>query len=213
MGADWRKSVSLKLVIDRDRPLEELRALAARVANPYQIIVPEGKVNIDRLKKNLETLTSANPYTPFEVVMIEPARRPSPCDLLDNVHLHRPHFLDVEFRFMLPKPGNRAVLFTLVTTDNRKWHQGGMERQLFLWKGPGLPDEEAMEGLESWDGILIDSDVSSEKIEQWQQKHGPDALDSLPPIGFSNLSLQEEWLKLIKDDEYYFGARQVSPEG
>jgi hypothetical protein len=53
------------------------------------------------------------------------------------VRLRRPHFLDGDLRFVFPQPGNRAVLFTVVSGARQPRFQGEMERQAYWWRRSG----------------------------------------------------------------------------
>ncbi|UCF91135.1 MAG: radical SAM protein, partial [Desulfobacterales bacterium] len=106
-----------KLYLNSKRSAAALEALAARLTHPYQIFVDPALRDQGFLKDTLKILTSANPFTPLEMVFLEPDDLPDSSALLASVRLRRPHFLDGDQRFVFPEPGNRAVLFTLVSQD------------------------------------------------------------------------------------------------
>jgi len=190
-----------KLMLNRERPLSEIQRLAQRLTQPYQILVGPAASDPAYLKEVLAVATRANPFTPFEVVFFEPEEYPRTRDLLAHVHLQRPHFLDGDLRFLFPKPGNRAVLFTLVSADPQVRFQGDMERQVHWWRLPRLPHVSELERFCELDGVLLDSRVSSAEICAWQDRHAGTAAEKFH-ICFSDVLLQRRWLLLTRADEY-----------
>jgi hypothetical protein len=149
----------------------------------------------------LTIVTAENPFTPLEIVFFEPAALPRTGELLAAVHLQRPHFLDGDLRFLFAKPGNRAVLFTLVSADPRVRFQGDMQRQAFWWRDPALPEPEALDRFEDLDGVLIDAPASEREIVLWQDGPGREASEK-HHISFADAHLQRRWLSMASPDEY-----------
>jgi hypothetical protein len=152
------------------------------------------------LKSVLSVLTAANPFTPLEVVFFDPAELPATQELLTDVRLRRPHFLDGDLRFLFPQPGNRAVLFTVVSGDRQPRFQGEMERQAYWWRRPALPSLEDLGEFSELDGVLIDSAVPPAEICAWQDRWEPAAEQY--HISFAEVGLQRRWLLLTCPDEY-----------
>jgi radical SAM superfamily enzyme YgiQ (UPF0313 family) len=190
----------VKLVLNRQRPVEAIRRLARRLTHPYQLLVAPG-VDLDYLQSVLTIVTAENPFTPLEIVFFEPAALPRAGELLAAVHLQRPHFLDGDLRFLFAKPGNRAVLFTLVSADPRVRFQGDMQRQAFWWRNPALPEPEDLGRFETLDGILIDAPVSAREILRWQEGPGREVSEK-HNISFADAHLQRRWLSIASPDEY-----------
>jgi radical SAM superfamily enzyme YgiQ (UPF0313 family) len=189
-----------KLILSHERPLEEIRRLAGRLTQPYQLLVgPE--IGPIYLKRVLTTTTEENPFTPFEVVFFEPREVPRTRTLLTAVRLQRPHFLDGDLRFQFARPGDRAVLFTLVSVDPHPRFQGDMERQVFWWRRPALPGLKDLEEFEGLDGILIDAPAAARQIVAWQDRFGREAAEK-HHISFADAHLQRRWLLLSNPDEY-----------
>jgi len=182
-----------KLWIDRVRPLSELCLHARRLTYPYQLLIGENVRDPGYLGRLLCFLTSANPYTPLEVVFFEPGHLPNRKALLEAVRLVRPQYLDNDLRFLFPRPGNRSVLFTLVSRDPRPRFSGEMERQVYWWQRPGLPALADLESFLELDGVLIDTAASNAGIVAWQDRFA-DAAGDLPFISFSGLEHQKRWL-------------------
>ncbi len=189
-----------KLLLNRERPFEEIRLLARQLTHPYQVLVGPG-VGVGYLKSVLMIATGENPFTPLEIVFFEPSEPPRTRELLAAVRLRRPHFLDGDLRFLFATPGNRAVLFTLVSADPAARFQGDMERQAFWWRRPALPELKDLAGFEELDGILIDSPVSAREIAAWQDRLGREAAEK-HHISFADAHLQRRWLLLASPDEY-----------
>ena len=158
----------------------------------------------------IRALSAANPFTPFEVVFLSPSYRPNRNDLLSAVRLKRPHFLDLEERFLYDRPGNRAVIFTIVNEDRQVRHTGEMERQVFWWRHGNLPTRAALDELLAVDGVLIDTALPQEALVRWQDRFAPLA-DDLPRIAFAHLVLQHRWLLQTARDEW--AANILDPVG
>jgi radical SAM superfamily enzyme YgiQ (UPF0313 family) len=190
-----------KLMVNRVRPLEEIRRLARRLTQPYQVLVGPEPGDMNYLKKILAITTAENPFTPLEIVFFEPAERPRTREILAALKLRRPHFLDGDLRFLFPKPGNRAVVFTLVSENPEVRFQGEMERQVYWWRKPELPDLEALGRFEHLDGVLIDTPASAAAIRGWQDRSAKDAAERYH-LSFADAALQRRWLLLASPDEY-----------
>jgi hypothetical protein len=189
-----------KLALNRERPLEEISQAARRLTQPYQVLVAPD-VMAAYLKKVLASTTAENPFTPLEVVFYEPAGHPRSQELLAAVCLKRPHFLDGDLRFLFAQPGNRAVLFTLVSADPAVRFQGDMERQIFWWRRPLLPGLKDLAEFEDLDGILIDTPASAGVMAEWQDRFGR-AVAEKYHISFADAGPQRRWLLIAGPDEY-----------
>jgi len=189
-----------KLMLNRERPLDEIRHLARQLTQPYQVLVGAG-VRGAYLERVLAVVTAENPFTPLEIVFFEPSARPRTRELLMAVRLQRPHYLDGDQRFLFPKPGNRAAWFTLVSAEPVGRFQGDMERQAFWWRRPTLPEMDDLRRFEELDGILIDPPVPPAQILAWQNRLGRQAAAG-HHISFADARLQRRWLVLANPDEY-----------
>jgi hypothetical protein len=190
-----------KLVLNRVRPLDRIRRLARRLTQPYQVLVGPELAEMDYLKKVLAATTAENPFTPLEVVFFEPVEKPKTHGLLAALNLSRPHFLDGDLRFQFPKPGNRAVLFTLVSENRGIRFQGEMERQVYWWRKPALPLPNEMVEFEGMDGILIDPPAAAPEIIAWQDRFGREVAEK-HNVSFADADLQRRWLRIASPDEY-----------
>jgi radical SAM superfamily enzyme YgiQ (UPF0313 family) len=190
-----------KLQLDGERPLAELASLAWRLTNPYQVIIHPGLHDAGFIKSALKILTAANPFTPLELIFLEPDGIPDSASLLSAAKLQRPHFLDQDLRYLFPKEGNRAVLFTLVSERRIHAFKGDMERQVFWWKGQRFPEMKDLKALSGLDGILIDVSGSNHAVERWQDRFAGHAAD-IPFISFVDVRMQKRWLLLTMPDDY-----------
>ncbi len=195
-----------KLFLDAPRPEAELEILAGLVTHPFQVFVDSFLRDHDFLRRGLEILTARNPHVPLELVFLEPATPPATDRLMEAVRLRRPHFLDVEQRYLGEKPGNRAVLVTVVTTERQTIHTSDMQRQVFWWREERLPSTADLEALDHLDGLLIDSMAGREALHDWQDAMADESGDWLP-VCFAEHDMQRRWLELTKPDDYYFGVR------
>jgi hypothetical protein len=190
----------VKLMLNRERALADIRRLARQLTQPYQLMVGP-TINSAYLEKVLTITTAENPFTPLEMVFFEPSGRPRTKELLAAACLRRPHFLDGDLRFLFPQPGNRAVLFTLVSADPRSRFQGEMERQVYWWRKPRLPELNDLAPFENLDGVLVDAVASAAEISAWQDRIGRVAAET-HHISFADADLQRRWLLLASPDDY-----------
>jgi radical SAM superfamily enzyme YgiQ (UPF0313 family) len=190
-----------KLQLNSVRPLSELALLAKRLTQPYQIFVHPGLPNPDFIKPAIAVLSAANPFTPFEIVFLEPKQVPDTASLLSAAKLQRPHFLDQDLRYLFSREGNRAVLFTLVSRDAEPRFNRDMERQVFWWEKNRFPEMTDLLQLTELDGILIDVAGSNAETEAWQDRFAGHA-ENLPFISFADVLLQRRWLMLTMPDDY-----------
>jgi len=195
-----------KLVVAGLRPLSDFSGIAGRLTHPYQVIIgPQVSDNRQYLTRMLNLLTTANPFTALELVFLEPAGRPETGALLEAVHLQRPQFLDHEQRYLFATPGNRSVLFTLVSRNASIRFQGDMQRQVYWWQHDRLPTARDAASLSGLDGLLVDPPLPDQQIAAWQHRFSKYASEYLH-IGFADLALQKRWMQLTAADDTYFGA-------
>jgi hypothetical protein len=190
-----------KFQLNSERPLSELAFLAKRLTQPYQIFIHRSLPDPGYIKKAITLLSEANPFTPFEVVFLEPEQVPDTPDLLSAAKLVHPHFLDKDLRYLFPREGNRAVLFTLVSRDAKPRFNRDMERQVFWWEKNRFPEMTDLAKLSGLDGILIDAAGSDGATEAWQDRFASHA-ESMPFISFRDVLLQRRWLMLTMPDDY-----------
>jgi len=191
-----------KLVLDSYRTLEEVKDLANKLTFPYQIYVDSNITDNDYLAKVIETVTEINPYTPLELVFIEPRTMPDDQMLLSHVRLKRPHYLDHDLRYLYAKEGNRAVLFTVISRSTKPVFSGDMKRQIYYWTEERLPEPEELDELGDFEGIIIDNTIPDTKIRDWQDHFAPSA-NFIPQISFARMDRQLCWIELTLGDEYY----------
>lgn len=190
-----------KFQLDSKRPLSELESVARRLTQPYQVFIHSSLRDPDVIKKTLNVLSTLNPFTPLEIIFLEPQWKPDSAALLPAVKLRRPHFLDQDLRYLFPAEGNRAVLFSFVTQDATHRFTGSMERQVFWWKKNRFPEMEDLAELSTLDGILIDVARSEAENEMWQDRFAGHVED-IPFISFVDVLLQKRWLLLTTPDDY-----------
>ncbi len=189
-----------KLLLSPGRPVDEIRRLARRMTQPYQILVAPG-TPFPEVRRALSVTTAVNPFVPLEVVFFEPGAIPPTRELLAALNLRRPHFLDGDLRFQFPAPGNRAVWFTFVSEDPALRFRGETERQVLWWRCCTLPGMEDLRAAEDLDGVLIDSRLPVREIEEFQDRMAGCA-EELTEIAFGDVLLQRRWLFLTHPGEY-----------
>ncbi len=183
------------------RPPAELRGLARRLTQPYQVLAGPEAGDPAYLGEALETLTSQNPFVPLEVVFFDPDAPPDTGALLKSIRLRRPHFLDGDLRYLYPEAGNRAALFTVVSGERALFFKGPMRRQVFWWREGRLPEEKDLDALQHLDGVFIDAPVPRDAVLAWQNGQ-KDRAGQDHCIGFSSLALQRRWLGLVSPGTY-----------
>jgi hypothetical protein len=190
-----------KLQLNCERPLSELTFLARRLTQPYQIFIHSGLPDPGFIKPAIKVLSAANPFTPFEIVFLEPKQVPDTSSLLSAAKLQRPHFLDQDMRYLFPREGNRAVLFTLVSRDAKPRFNREMQRQVFWWDKDRFPETTDLSQLSVLDGILIDVSASIAETEAWQDRFAGHA-ENMPFVSFADVLLQRRWLMLTMPADY-----------
>jgi hypothetical protein len=190
-----------KVQLAYKRRVSELQSLAKRLTQPYQLIIHPGLRSPDFMKTAVMILSAANPFTPFEMVFLEPEPLPDVAVLLSAAKLRRPHYLDQDLRLLFAREGNRAILSTLVCRDTARRFGGDMQRQVFWWRANRLPQIKDLVKLSGLDGVLIDTAGSDAELSQWQDRFAGRA-DDIPSISFADVRLQTRWLMLTMPDDY-----------
>ena len=196
-----RQRYIAKVQLNDNRPVSELECLAKRLTQPYQIFIHPGLSEPGAIKRAVNVLSAANPFTPFEIVFLEPKQLPDIATLLSAAELQRPHFLDQDLRYLFAREGNRAILFTLVSQDVRRRFNRDMQRQVFWWKNNRLPQIKDFAELSGLDGVLIDTAGPDNELSQWQDRYAGRAED-IPSVSFADVGLQRRWLMLTLPDDY-----------
>jgi radical SAM superfamily enzyme YgiQ (UPF0313 family) len=196
-----RQRYIAKVQLAYKRRVSELESLAKRLTQPYQLIIHAGLRTPDFIKTAIMILSAANPFTPFEMVFLEPKQLPDIAVLLSAAKLRRPHYLDQDLRFLFAREGNRAILFTLVCREATRRFRGDMQRQVFWWRENRLPQIKDLLELSELDGVLIDTAASDTELSQWQDRFAGRAED-IPAISFADVWLQRRWLMLTMPDDY-----------
>ena len=192
-----------KIWLRLDRSFEDLAALARRVTHPYQLLIPPLAIDPEYVSHAISIFTHANPHTPMELVYFDPPRMPAVRRLLHAAQMARPHYLDGYLRPLFDQGGNRSIMFTVATTEMRARFDGPMQRHAHWWRHPYLPTPDAIHGLESqgFDGILIDSTATVDRVRAWQDKLACQA-DDLIHISFAQTRLYKRWLRKTAGDAY-----------
>lgn len=194
-----------KLILKAPLPLEQLAITARRLTHPYQIFVWPPAADAAFIINVLNCITEMNPFTPLEVVFMGSGPPGGTAPLLSAVQLKRPHYLDLDMRYLYPIPGNRAVMFTLVTEDSTRRYNGDMERQVYWWKNDRLPEEDTLRALASMDGILIECGVDDGQMNAWQDRHALTA-EAFPAVAFADADHHRRWIALTAGNEYFLEA-------
>nr|WP_320190006.1 B12-binding domain-containing radical SAM protein [uncultured Desulfobacter sp.] len=189
-----------KLVLDTRRPLEEIHTLAGCVSSPFQIFFLNNALDQDYINQVTATVSKNNPFVPLEFVFITSGFVPDTDAVLNAAAHIRPHFLDLDLQYLYPEPGNRSILFTLISAEITPFFQGTMQRQVMQWAGAGLPGLSVLTDLFHLDGMLIPG--RGQMLLHWQ-----DAMaqihEDIPPVCFADISLQMRWLSMTEKDKYH----------
>ncbi len=192
-----------KVWLDNRRTLSDFMAIALRVTQPYQLLIPPSVKDPDFISGALRIFTEANPNTPLEMIFYDPVNRPSTGRLLEVSGIKRPHYLDGDQRALYYHAGNRAMMFSLVTSQKKEDFFGPMKRHVHWWRQTALPDEDAINRLETggYDGILIDTVLPDDQIQAWQDTMGDRAGD-LMHISFGRIDLNRRWIGKTAGEMY-----------
>lgn len=191
-----------KLLITPESTLPEMETLSARLTHPYQVFVTPDVADKENVKNILGIVSGENPHTPFEIVFLEPAFPVNTKELLSAVRIKRPHYLDNDLGFLYDTSGNRAVVFTLVSSRENIFFSGEMKRQVFWWKRSVLPSRSDLDSLSDFSGLLIDTRHPDQEISKWQNRFAVFSTDILP-VNFARTNHQKRWIDLTALDDYY----------
>ncbi|MBU1172182.1 MAG: radical SAM protein [Proteobacteria bacterium] len=194
-----------KLVLDTHRPLQDIETLARRLTFPYQVFVNSNLKDEEYIFKCLNILSINNPFSPIEIIFIEPNTIPDTRTYLNHIHLKRPHYLDNDLRYLYGPPGNRAVQFTVISKADKPLFSGDMKRHVYHWTEKRLPDARDLDELGDFEGILIDGQAEDREIMEWQIHFAP-SLNYIPQLSFSRIDQQLCWLSHSLGDEYCFSS-------
>jgi hypothetical protein len=194
--------VITKLIVNRVETAIRLGMLSCQLAHPYQLVFGPRVVDQSIVFDMIQGFSKANPFTPFEVVLVEPVDFPEMQRLLEACQLHRPHYLDNDLRFLYSKPGNRAMLVTLLSQKKRIVFEGAMQRQIHWWTADRLPAARELEFLQMFDGIFIPDRYTSADLERWQNRWASDS-ENLPLITFADPAAQKHWITLTTAGDYW----------
>jgi hypothetical protein len=191
-----------KVIIFQKRGLDDLENISKRLTNPYQIFFGSDISDMEYICRAVEILSVNNPYTPFEIVFFDPRFMPDQNQILTFCRLKRPHFLDGDLRYLYPEAGNRAVLFTIASSENYYGFCGPMEREVLVWKHDYMPDINMLYSMEKFSGILIDNNLEDNCLIEWQKESAAHS-ENLLHISFADVSIQAQWVKMTLEDSYY----------
>ena len=191
-----------KLLLLEPRSLQQLQKIAHHLTHPYQVYIGPDLKDHSYMARALEILTTENPFTPLEIIFLAPKQLPDTEALLNAINLKRPHFLDLEQRYLFSNPGNRAVLFTLVTDNRNSIFRSDMQRQVYWWNHSEMPTISDLQQCSGIDGLLVDSARPAEDFLAWQDQYKIYANEYLH-IGFADVGLQRRWLMMTEDGTYY----------
>ncbi len=199
------ESVYCKVWLHRNRTLGDLMPLTHRVTHPYQLLIPPTANDPEFITRVLSVFTGENPHTPVELVFFEPVQMPDIPHLLQASRIERPHYLDGDQRLLFSQTGNRAIMFTVITSGMKYSFTGPMQRHVFWWQQPQLPEEDIINSFENqgFDGILIDMPLPVQHINEWQDRMAGHAGD-LIHISFARPGLNKRWLQKTKPGSYNF---------
>ncbi|WP_321492235.1 B12-binding domain-containing radical SAM protein [uncultured Desulfobacter sp.] len=189
-----------KLVLDTPRPLEEIHELADGISSPFQIFFSNSALDQDYINRVTTAVSEKNPFVPLELIFITPGFVPDTDAVLNAIVRTSPHFLDLDQQYLYPEPGNRSILFTLVSARTTPFFQGPMQRQVMQWTGTGLPGLSLLADLFHLDGILIPG--RGQALLNWQDAMAEISEDILP-VCFADVSLQMRWLSLTEKGKYH----------
>jgi radical SAM superfamily enzyme YgiQ (UPF0313 family) len=189
------------IILNSIRPLGEIGDASRKMTSPYQVLIERSVKNMEFICEAIKILTQANPFTPLEIIFLNPETIPDTQLLLSCAKIYRLNYLDIYNTYQYTTPGNRSVLFTLVSDKLDLFFEGEMKRQIFFWEKPTLPEKCDLEDLSDFDGILIDTEHPSNAVMTWQDRMAPHAGEMIY-ISFADIAYQKRWLRSTASDEF-----------
>jgi len=189
-----------KLVLDTRRPLEEIDTLADCISSPFQIFFLANALDQDYINQVTATVSKKNPFVPLELVFITSDFVPDTDAVLAAAAHIRPHFLDLDLQYLYSEPGNRSILFTLVSAGTTPFFQDAMQRQVLQWSGNALPGLSVLTDFFHLDGILIPG--RGQMLLHWQDAMA-EIHEDIPPVSFVDITLQKRWLSMTEKEKYH----------
>jgi len=183
-------------VVTTETTAGDARHAAARLSAPYQVVITPEVTDDESVFRILAECVAQNPHTPCEIIWIEPESLPDAARIVAELPLSRPHFLDNELALLDNRPGNRAILCTLVSGTPRPLPVP-MGRCLQQFSAEALPTRHELENLGNADGAVIDA-PDTETLQAWQEAMAPHA-DEMFPIAFSDHGAMARWRELTRD--------------
>lgn len=192
-----------KIFLENTQSEEQWRTAAQKVSHPYQLFIPPDMTDFKKIRNALTVFTQTNPCTPLEIIFFSPRVLPDVDGLLKGAKLDRPHYLDGDLRPLYREPGNRAILFTVVSTDHAAGFSGPMQRHIFWWRHSILPDADQLSDLETagFGGILIDTPTPEKDLCDWQDAMSPVQKD-LILVDFASIRLHKRWIQKTASEDY-----------
>ncbi|BCS96005.1 hypothetical protein DSLASN_16370 [Desulfoluna limicola] len=180
-------------VVNQETTLAEARRVATRLSHPYKVVITPDAEDEELAFNILSEFVNHNPQTPLEIVWVEPQSLPQAARLIDELPLSRPHFLDNDLTLLDDRPGNRAILCTLIGQDPAALPVP-LGRSLKSYTLETLPTREELESLEDLDGAVIDAE-DGDTLKAWQETMAPHA-DEIFPVAFSDHEAMARWRRL-----------------
>ncbi|MBF0224044.1 MAG: radical SAM protein [Desulfobacterales bacterium] len=185
------KNYFSKIILKENISLCKIEKIAKSLTYPYQIIFIPALLEKKFMLKAIQILTSYNPFTPLEIIFINPLFDIYIEEFESYIQIKKPHFLDFNMYGFESGP----VLFSISSTIEEKKISRDIIRQIFLWKNEKLPDKRKLEKLFFMDGILIDNIVAKPTLMKWQDEFSK-IYENLPMITFADICLQKRWATL-----------------
>lgn len=200
INPDGRELIAT-LVVTTETTADEARLAAPRLSAPYQVVITPEVTDEATVFGILEACVAHNPHTPLEIIWVEPENLPDALHIVTDLPLSRPHFLDNDLALLDQRPGNRAILCTLVSEEPRLLSVP-MGRTLKRFKGDTLPSREDLETLSDADGAVIDA-PDSPSLKAWQEAMAAFA-DEMFPVAFSDHTAMARWRALTGSGDWVF---------
>ena len=188
-------------VLGEETTLDDAKKVATRLSNPYKIVIPAEVSNQKKTQSILTACTARNPHVPFEIVWVEPQALPDVAPMVEALPLIRPHFIDNSLALLEDRPGNRAILCTIVSSTPQPF-PAPMGRTLKYFSANALPTQETLEEMGEVDGAVVDGELD-ERLKTWQDAMAP-YVDDIYPVVFSDHDAMARWRMLTRPDEWAF---------
>ncbi len=157
-----------KIIFYKECDEKEIKKLAKRLSNPYQLIFSSSINNIHFLKLVISTCSSENPFTPYELVFFEP-RLSHLNEIAEQFCcLDRHSFLENDLEYASPVKEPKSYWISIISSQSILQYKSYNIRQFYNWKKDKMPEMNDLLKYSHLNGIYINNNKPVNEIKEWQ---------------------------------------------